>query len=181
MIAPFESKLVRLNPQGKKIISYGLTSYGYDVRLCASEIKLFTNVNGGVVDPMDMDATQCLVDANICTDAQGHRYFILPPNSYALGCTLETFAIPEDVSVICLGKSTLARAGALINVTPIEAGFEGMVVIEISNGSTLPIKVYLDMGIAQFQFLKGDRACQVSYAQGNRKYQGQTGVTLSKV
>ena len=180
MITPFIDHLVRTNKKGDKIISYGLTSYGYDVRLNPEEVKIFSNANATVIDPMELDE-RCLVSAQINTDPKGHKYFILPPNSYALGSTIEYFNIPRNVSVICVGKSTLARAGAIINVTPIEAGFSGAVVIEISNGSTLPIKIYLEVGIAQFQFFKGDYPCEISYADGNRKYQGQTGITLPKV
>ena len=179
MIEPFCDQLVRENDDGEKIISYGLSSYGYDVRLSPEQIKIFTNANGTLVDPMDLDE-ECLVNAKI-RDRDTHPHFILPPNSYALGSTMERVNIPKNVSVICVGKSTLARAGAIVNVTPIEAGFRGSVVIEISNGSTLPIKVYLGVGIAQFQFLYGDQVCESSYDDGERKYQGQSGITLSKV
>lgn len=181
MITPFVDHQVRVNGQDEKIISYGLSSYGYDVRLSPKEIKLFTNVNGGIVDPMKMDSDTCLTDAVMYGEEEGHPYFILPPNSYALGCTVENFNIPRNVSVVCVGKSTLARAGAAVNVTPVEAGFEGTVVIEIANQSTLPIKIYLGTGIAQFQFFHGDQPCETSYADGSRKYQGQQGVTLSRV
>lgn len=193
MITPFEPKLVRSMKTGKgwddghqvhqedvKIISYGLSSYGYDVRLKAEAIKIFTNANGGIVDPMNPNE-ECFIDGAIHETAQGLKYFILPPNSYALASTIEYFHIPRNVSVVCLGKSTYARSCAIVNVTPIEAGFEGEVVIEISNGSTLPVMIYLETGIAQFQFFRGDEECEKSYADGNRKYQGQRGVTLSKV
>lgn len=193
MIEPFEPKLVRTMKTGKgwddghqvhqeevKVISYGLTSYGYDVRLKAEEVKVFTNANGRIVDPMAPDE-DCFINAAIHETDKGLKYFILPPNSYALASTMEWFKIPRNVSVVCLGKSTYARSCAIVNVTPIEAGFEGEVVIEISNGSTLPIMIYLETGIAQFQFFRGDQECKVSYADGNRKYQGQRGVTLSKV
>ncbi len=180
MISPFIDHLVRENGEGEKLISYGLTSYGYDVRLDTEDVKVFTNANGGVVDPMVPDE-KCFLDAEVRTNEKGLKYFILPPNSYALASTVEWFNIPRNVSVICLGKSTYARSCAIINVTPIEAGFEGNVVIEISNGSTLPVMIYLETGIAQFQFFHGDKPCDVSYADGNRKYQGQRGVTLSKV
>lgn len=193
MIHPFEPKLVRSMKTSKgwddghqvhqeevKVISYGLTSYGYDVRLKAEDVKVFTNANGRIVDPMAPDE-DCFINAAIHETDEGLKYFILPPNSYALASTMEWFKIPRNVSVVCLGKSTYARSCAIVNVTPIEAGFEGEVVIEISNGSTLPVMIYLETGIAQFQFLKGDQECEVSYADGNRKYQGQRGVTLSKV
>lgn len=180
MIEPFVDHLVRQNDAGEKIISYGLTSYGYDVRLKGEEVKIFTNANGGIVDPMS-PSDEYFLDAKIHYNKKGMAYFILPPNSYALASTVEYFVIPRNVSVICLGKSTYARSCAITNVTPIEAGFNGEVVIEVSNGSTLPIKIYLDSGIAQFQFFRGDQECELSYADGNRKYQGQRGVTLSKV
>lgn len=180
MITPFVNTSVRVDEHANKIISYGLSSYGYDVRLSDASVKVFTNANGTIIDPMALDEA-CLVDAEIKVDEQGHKFFILPPSSYALGYTMEYFYIPRKVSVVCMGKSTLARAGAIVNVTPIESEFEGNVVIEISNGSTLPIKIYLGMGIAQFQFLEGNEACEVSYADRSGKYQGQTGITLSKV
>lgn len=179
MITPFVGHLVRENEAGHKIISYGLSSYGYDVRLKRDRVRLFTNANAAIVDPMSPD-DRCFLDAEIHETDTGIPYFILPPNSYALAATVEYFCIPKNVSVICMGKSTYARSCMIVNVTPIEAGFEGEVVIEVSNGSTLPIRVYLETGIAQFQFLQGDVPCELSYADGNRKYQGQRGVTLSR-
>lgn len=176
MIKPFSSKQHRTNEAGERIISWGLSSYGYDVRLADDEVKLFTNANSTIVDPMEMDVESCLVDAVIHGRDEGHPYFILPPNSYALGYTVEVFNIPRDISVIAVGKSTMARAGAIVNVTPIEAGFKGTVVIEIANASTLPIKIYLGVGIAQFLFFRGDRPCHTSYADRGGKYQGQKGV-----
>lgn len=189
MITPFVDKQVReieeLTGPGeekliKKIISAGVSSFGYDVTL-GDEFKLFTNVNSAIIDPKRLDMG-CLVDARVHYDAVfGERYVIMPPNSYILGKTRELFDIPTDLMIICLGKSTYARAGAIINVTPIEAGFKGNVVIEISNATSLPMKVYVDEGIAQFLFLKGDRKCRTSYADRGGKYQGQTGVTLPRV
>jgi dCTP deaminase len=179
MIEPFVDRLVRENDEGEKIISYGLTSYGYDVRI-KDEVKLFTNVNNGVVDPMSPDE-KCFVDAAIHTDEKGNRYFILPPNSYALAVTEEYFRIPENVMVVCVGKSTYARSAILINTTPIEAGFEGEVVIEIGNGSNLPVKVYVGMGIAQFMFFRGNEVCEIHYGKRSGKYQGQRGITHSRV
>jgi dCTP deaminase len=156
----------------EKIISYGQSSYGYDVRL-ADEFKIFTNINNALIDPLNM-SNQCYVD---------HKgsYCIIPPNSYILGRTIETFDMPKDVTAICLGKSTYARCAAIINVTPIEAGFKGQVVIEISNASNLPLKVYAGMGIAQFLFLKGDITCDVSYADRGGKYQNQVGLQTALV
>ncbi len=186
MIQPFDSVLVREVEQGvgalssRKIISRGLTSYGYDVALSAQEIKLFTNINSTIVDPKRLDP-RALTDAEVKKDPDGALFVILPPNSYMLGHTVEYFRIPRDVMVVCLGKSTYARAGAIVNVTPIEPGFEGTVVIEISNSTNLPLKIYLEEGIAQFLFFRGSEACRMSYADRNGKYQGQRGVTLPKV
>lgn len=164
----------------KKIISKGVSSFGYDVTL-GDEFKLFTNVNSAIIDPKRLDLS-CMVDAKVQYDpVHGESYVIMPPNSYILGKTREWFDIPRDLMIICLGKSTYARAGAIINVTPIEAGFKGNVVIEISNATSLPMKIYVDEGIAQFLFLKGDRECRTSYADRGGKYQGQTGVTLPRV
>lgn len=171
MISPFVDECVRTDGE-KKIVSYGLSSFGYDVRL-ANKFKVFTNINNGVIDPMDMG------DLNY-VDIEGD-YVIIPPNSYILGHTIETFCIPQDVMVVCVGKSTYARAGALVNVTPIEPGFEGQVVIEISNATPLPLKVHANMGIAQFMFYMGDRPCGVSYRDRGGKYQGQTGVTVARL
>lgn len=156
----------------KKIVSYGLSSYGYDVRL-GNKFKIFTNINNGVIDPLAMDE-KCYIDyeGECC---------IIPPNSYVLGHTVEYFRIPRDIMVICVGKSTYARAGAIINVTPIEPEFEGQVVIEISNATNLPLKVHANQGIAQFLFLKGDVPCEVSYADRDGKYQGQTGVVTARI
>lgn len=164
----------------RKAISYGTTSYGYDVRL-TDDVKIFTNVNAAEIDPKRFNQQGCLIDAQIQVDVDGARFIRIPPNSYMLGSTVETFNIPRDIMVVCLGKSTYARCGAIVNTTPIEPGFEGNVVIEISNSTPLPIRVYLDEGIAQFLFFRGDRPCGTSYADRGGKYQGQTGVTLPKV
>lgn len=154
----------------EKVISYGLSSYGYDVRL-SDEFKIFTNINSVMIDPLNFDQ-KC------CFDHKGD-YCIIPPNSYILGKTIEYFTIPRDISVICVGKSTYARAGAIVNVTPIEAGFEGNIVIEISNATSLPLKVYANMGISQFIFFKGNIPCSISYADRKGKYQNQTTVQTS--
>lgn len=163
-----------------KIISRGITSYGYDVSL-ADEFKVFTNINSAVIDPKRLDP-MCLASVSAQYDENtGERFVLMPPNSYLLGSTLEYFVIPRDVMVICVGKSTYARSGAIVNVTPIEPGFEGNVVIEISNSTNLPAKVYAGEGIAQFMFFRGDRECETSYGDRGGKYQGQTGLTLPKV
>jgi dCTP deaminase len=167
MISPFEDRQIR---QG--VISFGLSSYGYDVRI-ADEFKIFTNVFGAVVDPKNFDS-KSFVDfkGDIC---------IIPPNSFALGRTVEYFRIPRNVMTICVGKSTYARCGIITNVTPLEPGWEGHVTLEISNTTPLPAKIYANEGIAQILFFESDEQCLVSYADKKGKYQSQQGVTLPKV
>lgn len=172
MIFPYSPVQNRVDQDGNKIISWGSSSYGYDVRL-ADKFKIFSNVKNALIDPLNM-SDDCYVDH------QG-PYCIIPPNSYVLGHTVETFNMPDDVTVICVGKSTYARAACLINVTPIEAGFRGQVVIEIANQSPLPLKVYANMGIAQFLFFKGEVPCDVSYAARGGKYQNQVGIQTALV
>ena len=167
MISPFESKQIR----GDKI-SYGLSSYGYDVRV-AEEFKIFTNVNSEVVDPKNFKPSSFVTKkVSEC---------IIPPNSFVLARTIEYFKIPKDVLVICLGKSTYARCGIIVNVTPLEPGWEGHVTLEFSNTTPLPAKVYANEGVAQFIFLKGNETPEVTYSDRNGKYMNQTGVTLPKV
>lgn len=180
MIHPFNPALVREVLPERKIISFGTTSYGYDVRL-TEDVKIFTNVNAAEIDPKRFNTQGCLVDAEVQEDIDGARFVRIPPNSYMLGSTVETFCIPRDVMVVCLGKSTYARCGAIVNTTPIEPGFEGNVVIEISNSTPLPIRIYLNEGIAQFLFFRGDVPCKTSYADRGGKYQGQTGVQMPLV
>lgn len=163
-----------------KILSFGQSSMGYDVRVCREGLKLFTNAHGSVIDPRK-PAADCYIAPHIHKNDESLEYFLIPPNSYALAPTPEYFRIPRDVIVICLGKSTYARSGVAINVTPIEPGFEGNVVIEIANQTNLPVMIYLDQGIAQFVFIKGDDECDVSYGDRDGKYMFQTGMTLSKV
>lgn len=165
----------------RKIISKGLTSYGYDVSLSKEGVKIFTNLNSTIIDPKRFDPEKCLVDATVHTDVDGALYVILPPNSYLLGRTNEYFRMPRDVIAVCLGKSTYARTAIAVNVTPIEPGFHGNVVIEVANLTNLPAKIYLEEGISQFLFLQGDQPCRVSYGDRGGKYQGQTGVTMAKV
>ncbi len=170
MISPFEPDQVRENQWGK-IISYGTSSYGYDVR-CSTEFKIFTNINSAVVDPKNF-ARQSFVDINkdVC---------VIPPNSFALACTIESFKIPRNVLTICLGKSTYARCGIIVNVTPLEPEWEGHVTLEFSNTTPLPAKIYANEGVAQMLFFASDEVCAVSYADRAGKYQGQHGVTLPK-
>lgn len=154
------------------VISYGLSSYGYDARV-ADEFKIFTNVDSAIVDPKNF-SDQGFVERKsaVC---------VIPPNSFVLARTVEYFRIPRDVLVICLGKSTYARCGIIVNVTPLEPEWEGHVTLEFSNTTPLPAKVYADEGACQFLFLKGDKACEVSYKDRNGKYMKQTGVTLPQV
>lgn len=169
MIEPFVSEQKRFDNSGKKIISYGLSSYGYDARV-AGEFKIFTNVDSAIVDPKNFDP-QSFVDreGDVC---------IIPPNSFVLARTVEYFRIPRDVLVICVGKSTYARCGIIVNVTPLEPEWEGHVTLEFSNTTPLPAKIYAGEGACQFLFLKGDKVCGNSYSDKSGKYMGQKGVTL---
>lgn len=167
MISPFADRQHR-----EGIISYGVSSYGYDARV-SDEFKIFTNVDSAVVDPKDFSGST-FVDrkTDVC---------VIPPNSFALARTVEYFKIPRDVLVICLGKSTYARCGIIVNVTPLEPEWEGHVTLEFSNTTTLPAKIYANEGAAQFIFLKADSVCETSYADRKGKYQGQKGVTLPRL
>jgi dCTP deaminase len=167
MIDPFEDSQVR---QG--VISYGVSSYGYDIR-CADEFKIFTNINTTVVDPKNFDE-KSLIDfkGDIC---------IIPPNSFALARTVEYFRIPRDVITVCVGKSTYARCGIIINVTPFEPEWEGHVTLEISNTTPLPAKIYANEGIAQVLFFAAEEECITSYRDKNGKYQQQTRITLPRL
>lgn len=170
MIEPFEANQVR-EVQGRQAISYGLSSYGYDVR-CADEFKIFTNINSAIVDPKAFDASSFVdVKSDVC---------IIPPNSFVLARTVEYFRIPRQVLTICLGKSTYARCGIIVNVTPLEPEWEGHVTLEFSNTTPLPAKIYAFEGVAQLLFLESDEVCSVSYRDRAGKYQRQTGVTLPK-
>jgi dCTP deaminase len=179
MISPFSPELIR-RVEDRKIISMGTTSYGYDVSL-TEDVKIFTNTNALEIDPKRFDEEKCLLHAEVCTDVDGGRFIRIPPHSYMLGSTREYFRIPRDVMVVCVGKSTYARSGVVVNTTPIEPGFEGNVVIEIANTTPLPARIYLGEGISQFMFFRGDEPCEVSYGDRGGKYQGQTGVTMPKV
>lgn len=170
LIDPFEPHQVRHNEAGS-VISFGTSSYGYDVR-CADEFKIFTNINSATVDPKQFDASSFVdIASKVC---------IVPPNSFALARTVEYFRIPRDILTICLGKSTYARCGIIVNVTPLEPEWEGHITLEISNTTTLPAKIYAFEGIAQVVFFGADEICETSYKDRAGKYQGQTGVTLPK-
>ena len=170
MIEPFEPTLVR-TINGHKAVSFGTSSYGYDVR-CADEFKIFTNINSTIVDPKDFDPRSFV-------DVKGPQC-IIPPNSFALARTVEYFRIPRDVLVVCLGKSTYARCGIIVNVTPLEPEWEGHVTLEFSNTTPLPARIYANEGVAQMLFFGADEPCETSYRDRGGKYQGQTGVTLPK-
>lgn len=171
MISPFVDHQVK-ETDGKKVISYGLSSMGYDIRL-SNEFKIFTNVNSVIVDPKNFDEKAFV-------DFEGD-FCIIPPNSFALARSFEYVNMPKNVTAIILGKSTYARVGIVENFTPLESGWKGYITIEISNTTPLPAKVYAGEGIAQILFFETEEDCEVSYADRNGKYQGQTGITLSKV
>ena len=174
MILPFEPDQVKQNAAGERMVSYGTSSYGYDIR-CSKEFKLFTNINSTIVDPKNFDPNSFVeVNADYC---------IIPPNSFALARTVEYFKIPRNVLTICLGKSTYARCGIIVNVTPFEPEWEGYVTLEFSNTTPLPAKIYANEGCAQVLFFEADAddVCETSYKDRGGKYQGQTGVTLPKI
>ena len=170
MIEPFEAEQIS-SMEGNRIISYGTSSYGYDIR-CSDEFKIFTNINSAVVDPKNFDESSFV-------DYQGD-VCIIPPNSFTLARTIEYFRIPRNVLTICLGKSTYARCGIIVNVTPFEPEWEGYVTLEFSNTTPLPAKIYANEGVAQVIFFEADEPCEISYKDRRGKYQGQTGVTLPK-
>ena len=166
MIEPFSDQQVR-----DGVISYGLSSYGYDVRI-ADEFKIFTNINSTIVDPKNFDARSFVdLKSDVC---------IIPPNSFALARTVELFRIPRNVLTVCLGKSTYARCGIIVNVTPLEPEWEGHVTLEFSNTTPLPAKIYANEGVAQMLFFESDEVCETSYKDRGGKYQGQLGVTLPR-
>ncbi len=167
MIAPFSEKQIK-----EGVISYGVSSYGYDLRV-ADEFKIFTNVNSAVIDPKDFDERSF-----VTVRAES---VIIPPNSFALARSVEHFRIPRDVLTICVGKSTYARCGIIVNVTPFEPEWEGFVTLEISNTTPLPAKVYANEGLCQILFFQSDETCEVSYADRRGKYQGQQGIVLPKL
>ncbi len=170
MIEPFEPGQVR-EVDGKSIVSYGTSSYGYDVR-CSREFKVFTNIDSAIVDPKNFDESSFVSKtSDVC---------IIPPNSFALARTVEYFRIPRNVLTICLGKSTYARCGIIVNVTPLEPEWEGHVTLEFSNTTPLPAKIYANEGVAQMVFFESDEPCEMSYRDRGGKYQGQQGVTLPK-
>ena len=172
MIEPFQEDQIRYSDDNSRLISYGLSSYGYDVR-CANEFKVFTNIHSAIVDPKSFDEKSFVdINSDVC---------VIPPNSFALARTVEYFRIPRDVLTICLGKSTYARCGIIVNVTPLEPGWEGHVTLEFSNTTPLPAKIHANEGVAQFVFIKGNEKPETTYANRKGKYMKQKGVTLPKV
>jgi dCTP deaminase len=171
MIEPFEGAQVK-EISGRRVVSYGTSSYGYDIR-CSTDFKIFTNINSTIVDPKSFDEKN-FVDyrGDVC---------IIPPNSFALARTVEYFRIPRNVLTICLGKSTYARCGIIVNVTPLEPEWEGHVTLEFSNTTPLPARIYANEGVAQVVFLEADEPCETSYRDRGGKYQGQKGVTLPRI
>jgi len=168
MIEPFVDRQVRKNST-ERVVSFGVSSYGYDVR-CSNEFKIFTNINSAIVDPKQFDSGSFVdIKSDIC---------IIPPNSFALARTVEYFRIPRNILTICLGKSTYARCGIIVNVTPLEPEWEGHVTLEFSNTTPLPAKIYANEGVAQMLFFESDEICEISYKDRDGKYQGQKGVTL---
>ena len=171
MIEPFEPDQIR-EKDNQRIVSYGTSSYGYDIR-CSDEFKLFTNINSTIVDPKNFDSNSFVdVKSDIC---------IIPPNSFALARTVEYFRIPRNILTICLGKSTYARSGLIVNTTPLEPGWRGRLVLEFSNSADLPIRIYANEGIAQVTFFESDEDCEVTYADRAGKYQDQVGLVTPRL
>jgi len=172
MITPFEDKLVRMGAATEYKVSYGLSSYGYDLRV-ADEFKIFTNVHNSIIDPKDFQEDSFVeIKTKVC---------IVPPNSFALARSVEYFKIPRNVLTLCVGKSTYARCGIIVNVTPFEPEWEGYVTLEISNTTPLPAKIYANEGLAQVLFFESDEVCDTSYADRKGKYMKQVGITLPTV
>ena len=180
MITPFLPDLVR-EVNGNRIISAGASSYGYDMRLADDGFKIFSSVFGDEIDPKRFDEASSLIEPPLRTAEDGAKYYLLPGHHYGLGVTVETFRMPRNVTGVALGKSTYARAGLLVNTTPLEAGWTGRLVVEIANLANLPLRVYVNEGIGQILFFESDEDCAVSYEDRGGKYQGQTGLTYAKV
>jgi dCTP deaminase len=172
MIEPFVDGQIKKSETGERVISYGLSSYGYDLRV-SNEFKVFTNVYGSVVDPKSFDDRSFVdMDTDVC---------VVPPNSFALARSVEYFRIPREVLTICVGKSTYARCGIIVNVTPFEPEWEGHVTLEISNTTPLPARIYANEGLAQVVFFQASEVCETSYADRAGKYMGQRGITIPRM
>jgi dCTP deaminase len=179
LITPFEERLIR-EVDGRRIISAGLSSYGYDLRLARDGFRVFSPIASAEIDPKNFDEGS-LIEAPLRTSEDGSQFWLLPPHSYALGVTVETFNMPRNVIAYCMGKSTYARSGLIINTTPLEPGWRGRLVLELSNSADLPIRIYADEGIAQVTFFESDEDCEVSYADRTGKYQDQTGLVTPRL
>jgi dCTP deaminase len=179
MITPFLPELSR-QTNGNRIISAGASSYGYDMRLADDGFRIFSSVFGLEIDPKHFDENS-LIEPELRVADDGAKYYLLPPHHYGLGVTVETFKMPRNVTGLAIGKSTYARAGLLVNATPLEAGWEGRLVVEIANLANLPLRVYVNEGIGQILFFESDENCAISYSDRGGKYQGQTGLTYAKV
>lgn len=179
LITPYEEKLVR-EVGGRRILSAGVSSYGYDLRLASDGFRVFSPISSSEIDPKNFDE-KSLVEAPLLTAQDGARYWLLPPLSYALGVTVETFNLPRNVIGFCLGKSSYARSGLIVNTTPLEPGWRGRLVLEFSNSANLPVRIYADEGIAQVTFFESDEDCDISYADRQGKYQDQIGLTTPRI
>ncbi|MFZ4627039.1 MAG: dCTP deaminase [Blastocatellia bacterium] len=179
LITPFEEKLVRY-VDGRRIISAGVSSFGYDLRLAADGFRVFSPIVSAEIDPKNFDE-RSLIEAPLRQAADGSQYWLLPPLSYALGVTVESFQIPRNILGLCMGKSTYARSGLIVNTTPLEPGWRGRLVLEFSNSADLPVRVYANEGIAQVTFFESDEPCDVSYADRSGKYQDQTGLVTPRL
>lgn len=179
LIDPFEEKLIR-TVADRRIISSGLSSYGYDCRLARDEFKVFSPVTGTEIDPKNFDPNS-LLDVPIRRADDGSDYWLLPPHSYALGVTIERFQIPRNVTALAIGKSTYARCGLIANTTPLEANWCGRLVVELYNAANLPVRLYAEEGFIQILFFESDEECDTSYSDRGGKYQDQKGLTLAKL
>lgn len=179
LIQPFSAELVR-ETEGRRIISAGASSYGYDMRLADDGFRVFSPVHGREIDPKHFDEDS-LIEPPLRTAEDGSKYYLLPPHSYGLGVTVETFQMPRNVTGLAIGKSTYARVGLFLNTTPLEAGWTGRLVVELANLADLPLRVYVNEGIGQVVFLESDEDCDVSYEDRGGKYQNQKGLTYSRL
>lgn len=179
MIQPFEERLIR-QVNDRRIISAGLSSYGYDIRLAKDGFHVFSPIKGREIDPKNFDNSS-LIESPLRTAEDGSQYWLLPPLSYALGVTVETFNIPRNVIGLCFGKSTYARSGLIVNATPLEPTWRGRLVLEISNSADLPVRIYAEEGIAQVIFIESDEVCEIAYEDRQGKYQDQQGLVTPKV
>ena len=179
LLTPFDEQLVR-ELDGRRIISAGVSSYGYDLRLAADGFRVFSPVASAEIDPKRFDESS-LIEAPLRRTEDGSQYWLMPPHTYALGVTVETFNIPRNVIGFCLGKSTYARSGVIVNTTPLEPGWRGRLVLEFSNSADLPVRIYANEGIAQVTFFESDEDCLTSYADRQGKYQNQAGLVTPRL